>query len=507
MTKSAITLSDSHFYEKIAGKYLKIETNRFKLPMMIFSRNTANIFNKNFFLKIPISIFFNNHSTLFSRTTKSVQDTKRLFSWFRTDKHISQFILPSALLKSIQNIFTARKFIHYRTTKKIDLYSSYFLKKWLMIFKEYHLNKSLLQTDQKIEAISLIRTHNTFPFISKEPDFYSPDVIEKKSMIFRRYHFKNFFLQSILGLKIPDLISQARTHEIFPFISKEPDFYSPDVIEKKSMIFGRYHIKNFFLQSSLGLKIPDLISQARTHNTFPSKLKEPDFYSPDIPMKRSIIFNNYYYFIKMLYQNSLKLKNKDVLSYSSQNISFDLNEVHQPLYSSGESGINLDITHQIPGNINLMQTINIQTKNMHEYASVLKRTSPHLNMLHYNIFSGNNQQFNNVYNNRTTPDNHFLTHYYYNPGSANVIINPERTAFQTDGKDLHYHSQQKIEQEIEQIKKTINKTKEEMENQSQSTSIPTDVDIKSQFNIDQISDQVYQVIEQKIRIEKEQRGF
>ena len=561
MITSAIAQSDLYFYEKILGKYQKTERNRFKLPMMIFSRNTANIFNKNFFFKIPISIFFNNHSTLFSRTTKSVQDTKRLFSWFRTDKHISQFILPSALLKSIQNIFTARKFIHYRTTKKIDLYSSYFLKKWLMIFKEYHLNKSLLQTDQKIEAISLIRTHNTFPFISKEPDFYSPDVIEKKSMIFRRYHFKNFFLQSILGLKIPDLISQARTHEIFPFISKEPDFYSPDVIEKKSMIFRRYHFKNFFLQSILGLKIPDLISQARTHeifpfiskepdfyspdviekksmifgryqfknfflesslgleipnlisqartyDTFPSKFKEPDFYSPDIPMKRSIIFNNYYYFIKMLCQNSLKLKNKDVLSYSSQNISFDLNEVHQPLYSSGDTGINLYLNHQIPGNINFRQTINIQRKNMHEYASVLKRTSPHLNiLLNYNVLSGNNQQFNNVYNNRIAPDNPSMTHYYYNPGSANVIINPKRTAFQTDGKDLHYHSQQKIEQEIEQIKKTINKTKEEMENQSQSTSIPDDADIKKQFDIDQISDQVYQVIEQKIRIEKEQRGF
>ncbi|KAF5420498.1 MAG: hypothetical protein C5S41_13340 [Candidatus Methanomarinus sp.] len=508
MITSAIAQSDLYFYKKIIGKYRKTERNRFKLPMMIFRRNTANIFNQNFFLDIPIKFYFNNQNTICFIITKTAQDIKRLFSWFRTDKYISQFIQLSDLLKNIQNIFSIKESILFQTTRKKDLYPSYFLKKRLIIFKEYYLNKSPFQGDQKFESISITGKHDIFPFILKEPDFYSPDVIEKKSMIFGRYHFNNFFLQRSLELKIPDLISQARTHDAFPFKRKEPDFYSPDVIEKKSMIFGRYHFNNFFLQSSLGLKIPDLISQARTYDTFPSKLKEPDFYSPDIPMKRSIIFNNYYYFIKMLYQNSLKLKNKDVLSYSSQNISFDLNEVHQPLYSSGDTGINLYLNHQIPGNINFMQTINIQTKNMHEYASVLKRTSPHLNiLLNYNVLSGNNQQFNNVYNNRIAPDKPSMTHYYYNPGSTNVIINPERTAFQTDGKDLHYHTQQKIEQEIEQIKKTIIKTKEEMENQSQSTSIPDDADIKKQFDIDQISDQVYQVIEQKIRIEKEQRGF
>lgn len=454
MITSAIALSDLYFYDKILGKYRKTEKNRLKLPMMIFRRNTANIFNQNFCLDITIKFYLNNQSTTYSIITKTAQDIKRLFSSVWTKKHISQLILLPTFIKSVQNIFTIRKSIHYQTTRKTELYSSYFQKKWMMRFEEFHHNNSLLQADQQSEAISFIGTH-----------------------------------------------------DIFSFKLKEPEVYSPDLIENKSMKFGKYHSKNFFLQSNLELKIPDLISQARMHDTFPLKRKEPDFYSPDIPMKRSIIFNNYYYFIKMLYQNSLKLKNKDVLSYSSQNIIFDLNGVHQPLYSSGKSGINLYINDQIPGNINFRQTMNNQTNNMHEYASVLKRTSPHLNMLpKYNALSVNNQQFN-IYNNRTIPDKPFMTHYYYNPGSANVIINPGRTTFQTDGKNLHYHSQQKIEQEIEQIKKTINKTKEEMENQSQSTSIPDDADIKKQFDIGQISDQVYQVIEQKIRIEKEQRGF
>lgn len=454
MITSAIALSDLYFYEKILGKYRNTEKNRLKLPMMIFRRNTANIFNQNFCLDITIKFYLNNQSTTYSIITKTAQNIKRLFSSVWTKKHISQLILLSTFLKSVQNIFTIRKSIHYQTTRKTELYSSYFQKKWMMRFKEFHHNNSLLQADQQSEAISFIGTH-----------------------------------------------------DIFSFKLKEPEVYSPDLIENKSMIFGKYHSKNFFLQSNLELKIPDLISQARMHDTFPLKLKEPDFYSPDIPMKRSIIFNNDYYFFKMLYQKSLNLKNKDILSYSSHNILFDLNGVHQSLYSSGKSDLNLYINHQIPGNINFGQTINNQSNNMHEYTSVLKRTLPHLNMLlNYNALSGNNQQFNNKYNNRTTPDKPFMTHDYYNPGSANLVTNPGRTAFQTDGEYLHYHSQQKIEQEIEQIKKSIIKTKE-MENQSQLTSIPTDVDIKNQFDIDQISDQVYQVIEQKIRTEKEQRGF
>jgi len=454
MITSAIALSDLYFYEKIIGKYRKTEKNRFKLPMMIFRRNTANIFNQNFCLDITIKYYFNNQSTTYSIITKTARDTKRLFSSVWTKKDISQLILLSTFLKGVQDIFTIRKSIHYQTTRKTDLYSSHFQKKTMEIFNEFYHNKSLLQADRKSEAVSFIGTH-----------------------------------------------------DIFSFKLKEPDFYSPDIIENKSMIFGKYHSKNFFLQSSLELKIPDLISQARIHDTFLLKLKEPDFYSHDIPMKRSIIFNNYYYFIKMLYQNSLNLKNKDMLSYSSQNIIFDPNGVHQSLYSSAKSDLNLYINHHIPGNINFGQTINNQTNNMHEYTSVLKRTLPHLNMLlNYNALSGNNQQFSNKYNNRTTPDKPLMTHDYYNPGSANVIINPGRTAFKTDGEYLHYHNQQKIEQEIEQIKKSIIKTKE-MENQSQLTSIPTDVNIKNQFDINQISDQVYQVIEQKIRTEKEQRGF
>ncbi len=194
MITSAIAQSDLYFYKKIIGKYRKTERNRFKLPMMIFRRNTANIFNQNFFLDIPIKFYFNNQNTICFIITKTAQDIKRLFSWFRTDKYISQFIQLSDLLKNIQNIFSIKESILFQTTRKKDLYPSYFLKKRLIIFKEYYLNKSPFQGDQKFESISITGKHDIFPFILKEPDFYSLDVIEKKSMIFGRYHFNNFFL-------------------------------------------------------------------------------------------------------------------------------------------------------------------------------------------------------------------------------------------------------------------------------------------------------------------------
>ncbi len=98
-----ITLSDSHFYRKIINKYQNVKSNRFRFPMMIFYRNAGSILKK-INMSISLQLYFHTHNpnVSFYLAVKSVQDMRRLFSWFRVEKFIPQFIGKSSLLGGLQ---------------------------------------------------------------------------------------------------------------------------------------------------------------------------------------------------------------------------------------------------------------------------------------------------------------------------------------------------------------------------------------------------------------------
>jgi hypothetical protein len=73
--------------------------------------------------------------------------------------------------------------------------------------------------------------------------------------------------------------------------------------------------------------------------------------------------------------------------------------------------------------------------------------------------------------------------------------------------DFCFHNQRNIEQEVDEIKKIVIQTKEAMIESSPNMVSPVDMNIKRHFDINRISDEVYQNIERRIRIEKERRGF
>lgn len=103
----------------------------------------------------------------------------------------------------------------------------------------------------------------------------------------------------------------------------------------------------------------------------------------------------------------------------------------------------------------------------------------------------------------------FIKHPHYNYGLdiVNSITTQRRTAFETNGENFYFHKQPKIEEEIEEIKKIVVETKGEVTEKSKSSYFPGDMDIKRHLDINGISDQVYQNIERRIRVERERRGL
>lgn len=98
-----ITLSDSYFCTKIINKYQNVKRNPFRFPMMIFYRNAGSILKK-IKMSISLQLYFHIHNPNVSSylIVRSVQDMRRLFSWYRVEKFIPQFIGKSSLLGGLQ---------------------------------------------------------------------------------------------------------------------------------------------------------------------------------------------------------------------------------------------------------------------------------------------------------------------------------------------------------------------------------------------------------------------
>jgi hypothetical protein len=83
----------------------------------------------------------------------------------------------------------------------------------------------------------------------------------------------------------------------------------------------------------------------------------------------------------------------------------------------------------------------------------------------------------------------------------------EKNAYKTTGEGLYFHNQRQIEQEVEEIRNVVIETKEAVRETNYHSPNELDRVIKQHLDINRISDQVYQNIERRIKIERERRGL
>jgi len=92
-----------------------------------------------------------------------------------------------------------------------------------------------------------------------------------------------------------------------------------------------------------------------------------------------------------------------------------------------------------------------------------------------------------------------------------VPLNIQASDVSGAGKELVFHAlpdvEYLIEQKLMEIKSSMILTKETMMAQSATINSKIETDLKRQFNIDQISEQVYRQIDHRLKIERERRGI
>jgi hypothetical protein len=91
--------------------------------------------------------------------------------------------------------------------------------------------------------------------------------------------------------------------------------------------------------------------------------------------------------------------------------------------------------------------------------------------------------------------------------ASNSIPGWRRAIFNKDSENFYFHRRLGIEQEVEEIKKIVVEMKETVSEKSTTANFPSEMDIKRHLDINRISDQVYQNIERRIRMERERRGL
>ncbi|MCK5013016.1 MAG: hypothetical protein KAS66_04285 [Candidatus Omnitrophica bacterium] len=123
-------------------------------------------------------------------------------------------------------------------------------------------------------------------------------------------------------------------------------------------------------------------------------------------------------------------------------------------------------------------------------------------------FELKNRLTNDPHQNRTSVDRFANENYNYSfiPGTINSLTGKRRTYFTVNNENFIFQNQLKLEQEIEQIKKSIVNTKDSLE-RSISENNSLERNTKANININHLSDQVYDNIERRIRIEKDRRGL
>ncbi len=138
------------------------------------------------------------------------------------------------------------------------------------------------------------------------------------------------------------------------------------------------------------------------------------------------------------------------------------------------------------------------------------------------LFNINKVSYIKTFQDWTISNKPFIKHYQYNSGSdfAVPVTSRRRPLFNSSDETLYplgkkalpgfsneifFRNQQKIEQEFEEIKKIMVETKEWVAGRPVATH-SIDTDKKKHLDINHISDQVYQNIERRIRIERDRRG-
>ena len=533
------TLSDVAFSQKIINRYQQGKRYPFSFPLMIFYKNIGPglSLQMNVDLLVQLQLHTQKRGPFIS--VKNVQTVKRLSSWPGFEKLIPQCIITPALLQSVRSIH--KIFSRIREATRSQFLSATQISV-TRILRGLSIQSALSQVT---DGTAVSATHGSVNRILRSLSMQSAlsqvtDRTAVDTAFYPQAAYQTFLSGGIqISIARGGVLSRSQIpsgHSI-PETSSRLWKAKPPSIYSHAHTLQSMQVNPFLLMGFSGRNVltpkqgtPLLVSRTFLRNAsggimeylLPSLFST---YTSEVLNYREHVLGKW-----NVVRQTWGSKNNLILGLTKQ-YHFTQNErISQLLLSTARPVFYPQVTYQISSSTmkhhpplkqgdythspRTERPDRLVLTNVEPYSSIQKmKVAGH----HSVSLLGNHQVLFNIHKGLFTRavQNWMVVHKFFikndhnrfESGATDSITVRQRNTFETRSEHFYFVKQRKIEQEVDQIKKIVAETKEAMTERSLPTSSYRDMDINQHLDIHRISDQVYQNIERRIRMERERRGL
>ena len=475
IAKSVITISDSVFHQKIMNKYQKGIGSVFSFPLMIFSRNTTL---QKMYLDIHMRFSFHEQNKLFHKILENAESFKNMFSWFNIEKFLPQIKIKSTIFKkSIENLYKPVKLI------QPELIASLFPP----ICNTVNTKTSILRS-------SLIEVENT-KFAA--PVFYSSrsnevDSFNPQQVIYRQSNFSwmrtDYPVEKSHGSIF--LSQNVSCQQTVPY---QQTFYNGIQQDGRTFNNSLLNHGNYTIIKSQIFPLNNKLHEENGKNKLYA-YKNEYFWQ----LQSNFHHGSPFTFIQsplLINERTFEMRNNKLYNTSQNERTFEMR--NNKLYNTSQNERTFE-----------MRNNKLYNTSQNERTFEMRNNKLYNTSQNERTFEMRNNKLYNTFPNWTSLDKLPVRNINNNleAGTRKSLLSKKNTYSTVDNEYLIFQNQQHIEQKIDQIKKIVGDTKKTIE-KSMPDNFSREKNSQPQININNLSDQVYQVIEQRLRMEKELRGL
>jgi len=524
MDKS-INISDRDFHSRITGKYQKGKRNPYDFPLMIFFKNTGQLLTQKINLNILLQFNISKKITA-QHILKGAEGIKSLLEWFRIERYVPKQNKVSSPASRLKDIPVFMSFAFEKSSFKFSLET------FKLTLPDINLtNENILNRGEDISsADNSVSWDYKFVFYNE-----SPVILQHANLVLRNSKFANYLNYS----EVLNDITKSATNKSNAYFSNyiqiinhglHPEF-EPAILSHVNLLLNSMPIqgdsltsKEYFNFSKLDKKyhviLPHVNLLLKRYNAdFNNYIQiinhglHPEF-EPAILSHVNLLLNSmsiqgdiltskeYFNFSKLDKKYHVILPHVNLLlnTISANNMQ---SQIQDSYFISGQrfdySFPQADLmVHEFKGDKEIHFT-NVQRSNLvYNFPAIVQQMDTIQKNMPEMILSHSKSFPTSIKHNQEMDYQRTLS------CIMPSIIKSDTT---TENQDLHFKTNRKIEEEIENVKRIAYETKQTVIESVKNIQTSHEEEMNRKININQLSDQVYRLLDRKITIEKERRGY
>ncbi len=470
--KNSINQTDLFFHKRILSKYHKGEYNMYNSPRMIFCKIKGQLFSLNVNMCLLQNVHVHIKNMLSNIKVNLANIENRTFGLYKilqnsiNKMNVAAYPQISLYLSLMNEMlkFGSKGSVNYnRLNLRNSVITNYFAK-----------NRGMSLPDKIMNHSSFASMRNYLKFIDNRW------IYPKKSLSEKRFISKEEY--NVAKRNLSGILPQSNSSDIktLSYTTVKNNYFDINFnTNKNSLISKTNRDQNIYLQTFYKLK--SIIFPLIKHDFFVSDKDNFDslkaFGTTVLTSNNKMPINtqaNQDIFCRV--SKSSEAANSSIIRHYPNKIGFDS-------YSSFDHHNSND--HLAVNKNNIFQ---IAKKDWisNDYSSLRTRRIPLTKHNSFKVYTGSGATGELK---KDTPN-----------------TSQSRMTFE-DHENIYYKNKHTVEHKFEKMRKSIDDTKKDLEDKINLTHSSVVQDIKDHLNINYISENVYQNIERKLRIEKERRGI